>query len=68
LSAPALDILRERLAALKGDHPFVFPGLKRRRPLSNMAMKMTMRRLGAGAFTPHGMPSPKFLLTLCARC
>jgi integrase len=28
-----------------------------RKPLSNMALEMTMRRLGAGEFTVHGMRS-----------
>jgi integrase len=57
LSEPALEILREMRAGRKGDHPFVFPGQRPRRPLSNMALEMTMRRLGAGEFTPHGMRS-----------
>ena len=57
LSAPALAILSEMRAARRGDHPFVFPGQRPRKPLSNMALEMTMRRLGAGEFTPHGMRS-----------
>ncbi len=57
LSAPALAILAEMRAARGGDHPFVFPGQRPRKPLSNMALEMTMRRLGAGDFTPHGMRS-----------
>jgi integrase len=57
LSAPALAILAEMRAAKRGDHPFVFPGQRPRKPLSNMALEMTMRRLGAGEFTPHGMRS-----------
>ena len=55
LSAPALEIIADMWAARRGDHPFVFPGQRPRKPLSNMALEMTMRRLGAGEFTPHGM-------------
>jgi integrase len=57
LSVPALAILAEMRAARRNDHPFVFPGQRPRKPLSNMALEMTMRRLGAGEFTPHGMRS-----------
>jgi integrase len=57
LSAPALAILAEMRTARRGDHPFVFPGQRPRKPLSSMALEMTMRRLGAGEFTPHGMRS-----------
>jgi integrase len=57
LSAPALEIIADMSAARRGDHPFVFPGQRPRKPLSNMALEMTMRRLGAGEFTPHGMRS-----------
>jgi integrase len=37
LSAPALAILAELRAARRNDHPFVFPGQRPRKPLSNMA-------------------------------
>ena len=37
--------------------PFVFPGRRPRKPLSNMAMEMTLRRLGADAVTVHGFRS-----------
>jgi integrase len=57
LTEPALDILRGQLEARRGDHPFVFPGQRPRRPLSNMALEMTLRRLGVGEFTPHGFRS-----------
>jgi integrase len=57
LSAPAVEIVLAMLAARRGDHPFVFPGQRPRRPLSNMALEMTMRRLKADTFTPHGMRS-----------
>ena len=45
LSAPALAILADMRAERRGDHPFVFPGQRPRKPL------------GAGDFTPHGMRS-----------
>jgi integrase len=48
LSEPARLILKHQLEARKGDHPFVFPGQRPRRGLSNMALDLTMRRLGAG--------------------
>jgi integrase len=57
LPAPAVEILRGQLEARHKDHPFVFPGQRPRRPLSNMSLEMTMRRHGAGDFTPHGMRS-----------
>jgi integrase len=55
LSPPALEALRWQ-AATRGESPFVFLG-RNGRPLSQMALAMTMRRLGAGAFTPHGFTS-----------
>jgi integrase len=36
---------------------FVFPSLAIRTPMSNMALLMTLRRLGANAFTVHGFRS-----------
>jgi integrase len=36
---------------------FVFPGGKVRRPISNMAMAMTLRRMGRGELTVHGFRS-----------
>jgi integrase len=41
----------------RGKSTYVFPGARPRRPLSVMAMTMTMRRLGARDWTPHGMRS-----------
>jgi integrase len=35
----------------------VFPGARPGKPLSNMALAMTMRRLGAGQYTVHGFRS-----------
>ena len=37
--------------------PFVFPGARRRRPLSNMALLMLLRRMGHGDVTAHGFRS-----------
>ena len=55
LSDPALAILRAQ-EAQRGNSPHVFPG-RPMRGLSNMAMAMLMRRLGAGDYTVHGMRS-----------
>ena len=55
LAAPAVRLL-EQLAKVKtGD--FVFPGQKRGKPLSVMALDMALRRLKAGAVTVHGFRS-----------
>src|SRR5262249_15904357 len=55
LSAPAIAIL-EDMAKLR-DGEFVFPGAKRGRPLSDMAMLMLLRRMGLGDLTVHGFRS-----------
>ena len=55
LSDAALAILRMQ-AAERGQNPFVFPG-RPMRSLSNMALAMLMRRVGAGDVTVHGMRS-----------
>ena len=54
LSDRALEILdgQEGLS-----RRFVFPSLAIRTPMSNMALLMTLRRLGAGTFTVHGFRS-----------
>ena len=54
--APLCDAAIAILKEMR-EHPFVFPGQRPWRPLSNMALEMAMRRLGAGEFTPHGMRS-----------
>jgi integrase len=36
---------------------FVFPGGRAGRPISNMAMTMTLRRIGRGELTVHGFRS-----------
>jgi len=53
LSEPALRLLRELSRA--GDH--VFPGWRRGRPLSNMAMLLLLRRMDRTDITPHGFRS-----------
>jgi integrase len=35
----------------------MFPGSKARRPISNMAMTMSLRRMGRGNLTVHGFRS-----------
>ena len=54
LSDRALEILDGQEALSRR---FVFPSLAIRTPMSNMALLMTLRRLGAGAFTVHGFRS-----------
>jgi integrase len=39
------------------DDDFVFPGQRHRRPLSNMAMLMLLRRMGREDLTAHGFRS-----------
>jgi integrase len=46
--------MAERLGA---GAAFLFPGRRRGRPISNMTFEMTMRRVGADEFTPHGFRS-----------
>lgn len=53
LSAPAVQLLR----SLQRVGEYVFPGLKRGEPLSNMAMLMLLRRLSADDVTVHGFRS-----------
>ncbi len=59
LSEPALAILREMAEKRTGsaDTDFVFPGQRPKRPLSQMAFSMLMRRLGYGDLTVHGFRS-----------
>jgi integrase len=53
LSDEAVSLLEE----LGIDDSYVFPGLKAGRPLSNMAMEMVLRRMGADQWTVHGFRS-----------
>ena len=61
LSTPALDLL-ERLPRVSSS-PFLFPGVREGRPLSNMALLQAMRRMGYGKdgaqghYVPHGFRS-----------
>jgi integrase len=55
LSDAALAILEGMRKIRQGDH--IFPGSKARRPISNMAMLMLLRRMGRGDLTAHGFRS-----------
>lgn len=55
LSARASQILKAMQEIAEGE--FVFPGGRARRPLSNMAMLQTLRRMGRGDLTVHGFRS-----------
>jgi integrase len=55
MSEPALAVLKEMEKVRESE--FVFPGGKSRRPINNMAMAMTLRRLGRGDLTVHGFRS-----------
>lgn len=54
LTERVLEILNDMAAMRTGE--FVFPGSRRGRPLSNMAMRMTARRAGI-EYTVHGFRS-----------
>lgn len=55
LSERAAEILAALAAVKTGEH--VFPGAKRGKPLSVMALAMVLRRMGVGEFTVHGFRS-----------
>jgi integrase len=55
LSDRAIALLKEMLTIGAGD--FLFPGGKARRSISNMAMAMTLRRMGRAGLTVHGFRS-----------
>jgi len=57
LSVRALAILEEMQAHRSGDEGFVFPGGKPGKPLSNMALLMSLRRMDRGDLTAHGFRS-----------
>jgi integrase len=55
LSDAAMAILEKMKAVRSGD--YVFPGGRAGRPLSNMALLMTLRRMSRGELTAHGFRS-----------
>jgi len=55
LSDAALAIVEQMAAIRCGE--FVFPGAKAKRPLSNMAFLMLLRRMNRGDLTAHGFRS-----------
>jgi hypothetical protein len=55
LAERAIAILEEMAAIREGD--FVFPGGRAGRPLSDMALLITLRRMGQGELTVHGFRS-----------
>ncbi len=57
LSAPALAIARDLSRAADDPDGFVFPGGRKGRPLSNMAMTALLRRMGREDITVHGFRS-----------
>jgi len=59
LSAGAVAILEAMLKIAENGDPgtHVFPGRKRGKPLSNMAMLVLLRRMGRGDLTAHGFRS-----------
>ncbi len=56
---PLCDGALKLLKGLSREHgnPYVFPGARRGRGLSNLAMLMTLRRMGYGQYTVHGFRS-----------
>jgi integrase len=55
LSARAMEILEKLSEARVGE--YVFPGQREKRPLSNMAMEMVLRRMNMDHVTQHGFRS-----------
>jgi integrase len=55
LGERAVELLEQMQKIREGE--FVFPGGKARRPLSNMAFLMLLRRMGRGDLTVHGFRS-----------
>jgi integrase len=52
----AMLVIVEKMGTIRAGE-FVFPGGKRGRPLSSMALLMTLRRMGRGDLTVHGFRS-----------
>jgi integrase len=59
LSEPALEILRQMVAARMADNgdALVFPGQDTTRPLSDMTLTAVLRRMSRGDLTAHGFRS-----------
>lgn len=57
LSDRALEILADMAAVQTADNGFVFPGGKPKKPLSNMAFLMLLRRMKRTDLTAHGFRS-----------
>ncbi|MCZ6496966.1 MAG: tyrosine-type recombinase/integrase, partial [Alphaproteobacteria bacterium] len=59
LSPPALKVIQamQKVRATESDDGFVFPGGKRGRPLSNMALLALLKRMGRSDLTVHGFRS-----------
>ena len=55
LSAPAISMLEQMKLIIAGD--YIFPGQKAGKPFSNMALLMTLRRMGREDLTAHGFRS-----------
>jgi integrase len=56
LSPPAMKVLRHQLK-LTGGEGYVFPGMRPKKPLSNMAMLMLLERMKRDDLTVHGFRS-----------
>jgi integrase len=57
LSEIALEVLREVAPLRQSDDDFVFPGMRKGHPLSNMAMAVLLRRMKRDDLTVHGFRS-----------
>jgi integrase len=57
LSPAAVAIIEAMKSARVDNHDFIFPGGKRGKPLSNMAMLKLLTRMGRGDLTAHGFRS-----------
>lgn len=59
LSARAIEILREAAKLRESEEPtaHLFPSSRRGQPLSNMAFKQLLVRMGESGFVPHGFRS-----------
>ncbi|MGE3366169.1 MAG: tyrosine-type recombinase/integrase [Rhizobiaceae bacterium] len=54
LSSQAVTLLKKLKETAQADIPFVFPGERPKKPLSNMAMSMMLRRMKQTGLTVHG--------------